>query len=259
MKVYLVNDTSGYHFGCDMVVKTIREQVEQRGCQWLGSVGRGERLKDHAVLMERADLVIVNGEGTLHHGRKPELFDLADRYNAALINATIDEYALPDTARKFQYVAVRESLSAEYWEDYFGYMPPVVPDLSLMQSVPQIPSIRDIGLFDSVVNKDWDNGWRTPHDPDFVVKAQKYRRWVTGRFHGACLAIICGRAFSAYRSNTRKIEGLMMDAGLASDYYKTREEALDNLPDNPRENAQEYLDSARRKIPLMFDEMLDVA
>ena len=158
MKVFLVNDTSGYHFGCDMVVKTIREQLKQRGCEWLGSVGRGQQLKDHTELMKAADLVIVNGEGTLHHNRKPELLELAEHYPAVLINATIDEYVLPDVAKRFKYVAMRESLSAEYWDDYFGWTPPIVPDLSLMQSVFQVPPSKDIGLFDSVVNKDWANG-----------------------------------------------------------------------------------------------------
>jgi len=44
----------------------------------------------------------------------------------------------------------------------------------------------------------------------------------------------------------------MMDAGLASDYYKTREEALENLTDSPRGKAKEYLRLARKEIPLMF-------
>ncbi len=37
---------------------------------------------------------------------------------------------------------------------------------------------------------------------------------VTGRFHGACLAIMAGRPFIAISSNTHKIEGLIRDANL---------------------------------------------
>ncbi|GAF84656.1 unnamed protein product, partial [marine sediment metagenome] len=218
MKICILNNTEDYHFGSKMVIKTLREQLELRGCELNGSIPRRESWKQHREDLDKADLLVVNGEGTLHHGRKQELFEVADYYPTALINATIDEYILPDEAKQFEYVAMRESLSAEYWEDQFGWLPRVVPDLSLMQDVPRFEPIIDVGLFDSVVNKDWDNGWKSPHGGRFVEKAQKYRRWVTGRFHGACLAIILGKAFSAYRSNTRKIEGLMMDAGLAADY-----------------------------------------
>lgn len=39
---------------------------------------------------------------------------------------------------------------------------------------------------------------------------------VTGRFHGACLAILTGRPFIAISSNTHKIEGLIRDSDLGS-------------------------------------------
>lgn len=257
MRIAVVNDTSGYHFGCNMVMRVLRENVVERGHEIVGEVRRGDRWMRNRPMLDQADLVLVNGEGSIHDDKRQDLLEVAGEYSAVLINATVCRNAIPEAARLFRGVYVREHLSADEWESQTGERPKVVPDLSLDHPAPPIiQPTEDIGRFDSVANKDWRNGWMKPGGDEFAIEAQRYRRWVTGRFHGVCLAILCRRAFSAYPPNTWKIEGLMADAGLSDDYRESREAALENLPDAPRPEAETYLRHARQAIPAMFDELL---
>lgn len=96
---------------------------------------------------------------------------------------------------------------------------------------------------------------------------------VTGRFHGACLAILAKRPFVAVSSNTHKIEGLLADAQLgegaafvpdyelSQDPFKKIDGAIDQLrhtASSPlallryQESCQAYLEKARRDSHLMF-------
>jgi hypothetical protein len=65
----MVNDTLPYrHIGCDAVMRTLRDAARQRGYTEVAShpVGTLMDAKAHAALIEHADLIVVNGEGTLH-------------------------------------------------------------------------------------------------------------------------------------------------------------------------------------------------
>ena len=69
--VVLMNDTDvdGYHFGCATVMNVIRTQLNSRGVQVAGSVPVSVDWRtDHADLVNSADVLVINGEGTLHHG-----------------------------------------------------------------------------------------------------------------------------------------------------------------------------------------------
>lgn len=96
-RVVLLNDTDvdGYHFGCARVMSIIRGQLTDRGLRPSGSVAVSLNWQDaHADLVNSADLLVINGEGTLHHGSRKGrwLLEAAQETKArggrvALINA----------------------------------------------------------------------------------------------------------------------------------------------------------------------------
>ncbi|MFT5064800.1 MAG: hypothetical protein ACJAXK_001409 [Yoonia sp.] len=72
-KVVLLNDTdvNGHHFGCAKVMTNIRTQLARRGITPEGSVKVSlDWREQNETLVETADLLIINGEGTLHHGSR---------------------------------------------------------------------------------------------------------------------------------------------------------------------------------------------
>lgn len=77
--IALLNDTdvNGYHFGCARVVSTIRKQLVDRGLDLAGTVKVGLNWREvNPALIRAADMLIINGEGTLHHGARKGLWML---------------------------------------------------------------------------------------------------------------------------------------------------------------------------------------
>jgi hypothetical protein len=123
-KVAIFNDTSlAHHFGCDAVMATIAREVAGRGGEIIHRQPPGARWKDDPTSLgaiDEAALVIVNGEGTLHHSQEKAVLlgDLAaycaERSKPAfLINATIEanDRALTANILRFTRIWVRDSHS----------------------------------------------------------------------------------------------------------------------------------------------------
>ena len=72
-RVIVMNDTSGRsHHGCARVMRLVYQGLGRHGLQIIHrSMARSEwsREKGFAEALESADLIVINGEGTLHHGR----------------------------------------------------------------------------------------------------------------------------------------------------------------------------------------------
>ncbi len=69
----LLNDTSVInHYGCKLVVKNIIEISEIYNIKIISRipVGKAWYKNDYKEKILNSDLVIVNGEGTLHHSRQ---------------------------------------------------------------------------------------------------------------------------------------------------------------------------------------------
>ena len=70
--VGIFNDTSiSGHYGCTAVMKTLTSELQQRGVKPAYLWPVAEDWKPHRALLEqyRPDIIVVNGEGTLHHSR----------------------------------------------------------------------------------------------------------------------------------------------------------------------------------------------
>jgi len=125
-RVLILNDTDehGSHFGCMRVMCTIRRELELRQITSVPSIKVGvdwRRDKRALALIDAADLLIINGEGTLHHGKRRGgwLLEAGARVKArggrvALLNAlwqdNPDSWA--DLAREFDILVCRDSRSA---------------------------------------------------------------------------------------------------------------------------------------------------
>lgn len=143
MKAVVLNDTrTQFHHGCELVMKRISDELtlrgvteivfSQEGSDWFAN----EEVKKS---IETSSIVVVNGEGTIHHGRPHgekllSVVDYADKYNVPcyLINATYQSNPTEFSKylSKFRKIYVRESFSKNELES-LGFFSEIVPDLTL--------------------------------------------------------------------------------------------------------------------------------
>ena len=168
VKAVILNDTRGdNHFGCFRVMRIIEENLVRRGIAVIGrSLVRNDWERDRGFLarLSEADLVVVNGEGTLHHGHRQgeRLLRIAEhpargQKPVALINAIYQEN--PESWKKhldrIDLISTRDSQSATEISRLTGHKCGFVPDLSLAEGAiasPGIPRTRLL-IGDSVETK----------------------------------------------------------------------------------------------------------
>ncbi|AZB63904.1 polysaccharide pyruvyl transferase family protein [Cereibacter sphaeroides] len=163
----IFNDTSiSGHYGCTAVMGTILRELAARDVAPAYLWPVAEDWKPHAASLDRVrpDLIVVNGEGTIHHSaerkRTRDLIDLAAHARklqvpAHLINASIEALDLQalEGLRQFTTIHVRETGSLRYLARH-GIAARCVPDLSLGQPAPAAAAARSgILVTDSVLGE----------------------------------------------------------------------------------------------------------
>ena len=226
----LINDCSHYHVGSRVVADQIRNQI----AKW-GMIETGPDL---------AELVIVNGEGSLHHdsphSRRIERAIAAtpEAARVVLINATWQ--AQTRNLEAVEMAIARETLSAREMERT-GLAPEIrtIPDIALtFQHRPVYQGKAGLIVLDSVdpittrhlrAFADANNGqfvelckWTETAEAliNLLATADAV---VTGRFHGVVFAILAGAPFIAAPSNTWKTRAMLADFGLGDHYRVTIE------------------------------------
>lgn len=217
------------------------------------------------------DAVVVNGEGTIHHGRGRHLLTILRGAQAlglrtALINAVLQAVDVEDfnTLHQLSDLTVRDACSSSYLSS-LGIKHRVVFDSIAEAGFLLEPSGDFAG---KIIVTDWHggrldvgtalrellavlgsdrsvfyplaDGARADLWPRALADFRQARLVVTGRHHGVCLALMAGVPFIACGSNTWKVQGL-----------------LDLIPDAARRS----VDAARRWVedqrPLTtFDRLL---
>lgn len=162
----IVNDTSTtLHYGCNAVMTTLVEGLGTRNIlpSWMWPVGVDWRDHRAFLLSRQADVVVVNGEGTIHHSadrerarslcRIPELAR-AKGVPAILVNASIEALQPDclDALRLYDAVFVREARSRRYLASH-GIDAAVTPDLSLGVPSGASSERRNVLVTDSVVRE----------------------------------------------------------------------------------------------------------
>ena len=245
MKVAIRNDCSRFdHFGCKLVMRQYRALCAEYGME---IVKEGEQ-----------DLLIVNGEGTLHGGRS-NASKLLDVEGPAVLMNTV-YHRNPDSwgekLKKFDFIAVRESFSRVELAKV-GIEAVVVPDICFtwkptveweggqgLVGVQSITGIRPQGIPLVPV---------TGKAEDFFGELAKYDFCVTGRFHGIVAAAMLGMPFSAFPSNSCKNHGLMVDMGIGSRFSNIPKWHWKGQP-TPA-SVQHYVSRASDRVRALFERM----
>ena len=261
MKAVIVNDTTGPHFGCQLVMEGFRYQLDRVCIELLGTVAkRVKSLKQYPAFVRDADLVLVNGEGSIHHGKRGELIDLAAEYPAVLLNCVYQDNPCRESLRKFLYVSARESLSAQELRRQ-GIAAEVVPDCILtsptLNSFHPGRPLSDLGFTDCV--SDAGHGVTAMvglgNARRFLEAISQYRRLCTGRFHGVLAASVLGIPFSAWSSNTHKTRGVMKDMGVEHLFAEERMQAAALVPSVLPDTVTDYVRTAKVAIDRLFERL----
>lgn len=331
-RAVLLNDTRvDRHHGCDRVFAAISRHCRASSIDIIAtSPAHADWQVNHEFLrsFESADLVVVNGEGTIHDDLPAgERLLQAGRYAkainipAVLINCTWANNGpyLHDLAASFSLVAVRERESARQLERSVSQIM-VVPDLSLDGLAWYEGPRAGIGIGDSVVRqkaltlrqlkrdinaryipmqyplrgpmgaaryirefqsrKDLSSPlqalrylacrleqWKcaTQDHQSYFTLIERLELFITGRFHGVCLALGLGTPVLALASNTNKIHSMLDDAGLKNRVVQPS--GLTEHPigqwgqwrDNEAEALREYLENARTARASLFDRLRELA
>jgi chemotaxis methyl-accepting protein methylase len=256
LRVALFNDTGRTsHVGCkgvtlahDSMLKRIGCDIDFRGyLRAYRDLWKGDRASslqafwksDLPEKLASVDAVIVNGEGTIHHGWGLDLVTIlagAQEMNLPtfLVNAVIQECEHDiQTLKQLTHLTVRDAASSDYLKR-LGVPHRIVLDSILEASFEKTAAHN---FKDKIVITDWhcvrndDVGVglkKLLHDfgdeavfyplesPEreqdwqhAVADLAQARLVVTGRHHGICLAGMAGVPFVALGSNTWKIEGML--------------------------------------------------
>lgn len=257
------------HFGCQLVGQTMREQFARVGLDLTVTLpSKFETVAGWEKTLDSVDLVVVNGEGCIHHGKFQSMIDLAGRWPSALINCVYQENPENPNLQKFKYISARESMSAAAIRAQ-GAEVEVVPDVlfasSFLRSFIPTPAVqRDFGFTDCTVKVE--RGWgpfkiryRPGLSPkqkvvgDYLNFLASHKRMAVGRFHAAICCSVMGIPFSTWDSNTWKTEGLMADMGVPELHFESRDLALANAPESFSPKIAAFAVEARERIEGMFD------
>ena len=165
----LLNDTGrlgdSFHIGTVYACNTIRQSLARRGLHEIGWANDGARFDALlAGATHQPVLVLLNGEGTLHHGapRAAELLSMCGRakdrgIGVAVINTVWEgnPEAMIEALKRADIVHVRDSLSRKSLPADFPAA--VTPDVSIqlflqtMRDGRFLPPQHEIGVIDSVV------------------------------------------------------------------------------------------------------------
>jgi Polysaccharide pyruvyl transferase len=261
VKVFLVNDTSMWnnHFGCRLIGQTYRELFSRFDLDLIGACSKHLEEK-HLKIMEKADLIIVNGEGSIRFGRNQHLVDLAGKFPCVLLNAVWQDNPDNPNLKHFKYISVRESLSSRELTDQ-GFKNEIVPDIIFtslfLNSYIKGSPTRDMGFTDCVIKtkrrfynfkKTEEIKVDTPLVADYLNQLSSFGRICTGRFHAVVACSVLGIPFSAWPSNSHKIEGLLKDMDVEYLLGRDRSEAAAKCPVYCDEKIGKFVDSAKQRI-----------
>jgi len=226
--VKFIGDHSGLHCGCQAVVQVFHEEIAK-----IGQITEGEEY----------DILIVNGEGSMHHNSGDF------RMKAEAIRAGIDQGAkvyllntvwqmndrrLDDILPRLTAVTVRDVSSRDDMIRRHNFTPKIFPDISLQAKIEPMQGIRDLEWRTAITDfysKDFGGfvkvtdgaGWQE----DNIYVDMKTLRWsefvgtlstasmlITGRQHAVMAACKARTPFVALEGNTHKISGFLRLSGI---------------------------------------------
>jgi len=256
MKVTILNDTNGKHFGCELVMQTYHDQLNRVGIEILKTI---PMKTPKFTIPKETDLVIVNGEGSLHRGQHSHLVNVANNYPSVLLNTVWQENPNYSALYNFKCITVRESLSYKNLPLGLSNVK-IVPDVSFastfLRNFKKQIANKDLGFTDNVIEKNKSDGFSALQSAaKFIPGICEYKRLCVGRFHAIVAASVLQIPFSAWPSNTHKIQGMLIDMQIPHLHFSTKDEATDNTPVEFDDQITLYVEQARLKIDQMFENL----
>lgn len=270
IKALIFNDTRpAIHFGCERVMDNLLLLLKQCNIEpiHLHSTFDFWENKESFVRskIKECDLVIVNGEGSIHHSNAKAaslaaIGPLARSLGkpAILLNTTFykNNSAIYSNIAKYSSIYVRDAYSASEFIKHGGTAF-YAPDLTFFTDIPLLRCSSDITRSDNSrlriligesVLKDTSTqlsqlaerkGWERlyiHHTDDLNLSIDTHFKEmqctdliITGRFHTVCFCINMGIPFIALESNTNKISNLLNDCFQSTSRLLTHD--LLNCPD----------------------------
>ncbi|HFU76359.1 MAG TPA: polysaccharide pyruvyl transferase family protein [Arcobacter sp.] len=242
--IYILNDTSDYHGGSWAVMQYLTDLFSTK----LYEILKEEKKSEIEIeKIQQADIILLNGEGTLHSS-KPRAIHLlkALEYAQKLGKPTIlCNTSWFNMTNEFDHVlknltqlVVREKLSFDELETKHNITPEIALDLSFHYPFHLISNERSIRfLATDFYSKEFNcfvfpNGGTLEKIPSFNMRSASWKETldkfsssrviITGRFHGFIACLKTQTRFIAYPGNTPKIDGVLEwfgnDTALVKDY-----------------------------------------
>jgi len=231
MKVAIYNDCylpQRPHFGCQLVMETFKEQLDRVGIELVGTVKLTDKEPRNALL-DKADLVIVNGEGSFHHDRRRDISDISKYYNAILINTVFEKNTT--STKAFKYVSARESISAKNLK--CDLVPDIIYTSKRLNNLPKGTGTKHKDIRHN-------GGLKTLQPADSFLDGLVECKSVSSEsFHGIIAANLLGI----------EVTEVLPGSGVR---WKTESQFSDI---NSRED---YIDWAKNKINKMFESLHDI-
>ena len=246
MTLFLANDTSEVqHAGCKAVMRSLHAAIAGAGLTITGRHVTGTRDID-AEAFAAAEVLLINGEGTIHHSGPRALFllELIQRgrregKRVLLVNALFQQYDCPsdDILSGLALLTTREPRSAAFARRYGG-SPRVLLDSAADPAF--LAGGKARRLHDGRVI-----GGAHPHglipDPfaglpgqklglrrlpfqDIVATLRGAELYLTAQHHGVYAAALAGCPFVTTPSNSHKIEAFVDWTGLPIPVCMRRDE-----------------------------------
>ena len=295
----LINDTSQeYHIGCYNVINNIIRLCKENDIQLVCSFTRHDIIYEKRTdtlnkLLHNTDIIIINGEGSLHHHPLANtkwfpiiLKKIPKNKKAVLINTVWQEMnKIGDDIKlldKLDLISVRDSYS---YNDLVSIYPKkekiiITPDILFATKIDD--KMVKIGYGDTVHHRLREFlKRRTIFFPLNYIHKGTYRNikqitmptlythqmwlkslelYITGRFHGVCLAAMANTPFLALSSNSHKIEGILKDMNCSellinsTDEIESKKEiAIELIP-----KAHKYAIEAKGKIETLFQRIAKI-
>ena len=251
MKVYFCNDTSLYHAGSKAVCDYIKRKLADAGYEIIA-----EDFSDNELEVIRScDVVLVNGEGTMHHGCKRALKLLASLSmgqklgkKTHLVNTVWQSMGSGYTAvlEKLDSFTVREAMSFDEVVRTTALSPDIYLDFSYWSHRPDAPkkNFSDVDFTANPVVTDFysvefgsfvrpTGGWLSRVEfvdmkrcewVELAEALSAHSMLLTGRHHGVYASCVVSTPFLPFRGNTHKIEGLFRSAGVCIPISETPKE-----------------------------------
>jgi hypothetical protein len=226
VRAIIFNDTSRFHHGCAAVMRTLHREAAAAGLEIVESVYGNTWMLSRSypvwrdASMAEADIIVVNGEGTMHDDARLAIFYLDEvirkrgQRKVALVNSLWQRMSprYAEVLAEADLVAVREPLSqaelglpsAAVMPDLSFYEQPLhssLPAQGFVKGTFYGPAFRDLALDATidVAREDW----------SVVVNKLRHARAVlTGKHHEVMAACVARCPFVTTAVATHKIAGL---------------------------------------------------